>query len=159
MSYDGGLVIRAENEVLLKIFKQHLKKNIFGEFQNFMKGSIGAKYKGKTLAFEYIYLDCSYVDRCPSSVGKVTDYIQEVIEYYCDEVLYTDGFKEFILELKNRSKEITNAYTFVDWIYFRPDEDGGGVERFILQDGKETYMPKVEGSALFDLDVGNYYGY
>lgn len=157
MSYDGGLVIRAENKVLLEIFKEHLKKGAFGECQDFMEGRIGTEYKGKKLAFEYIYLDCSYVDCCPSSAGQVTNYIQEVIEFYCDDVLYTNEFKEFTSELKKRYEEITNAYTFVDWTYFRPDENGGGVERFVLQNGNEKYTPEVDGMALLELDVGNYY--
>ena len=155
MSYDGGLAIRAENKVLLKIFKEYLKKGIFGEGQGFLEGSVGNKYKRKTLAFEYIYLDCAYVRGCPSSIGKVTSYIQEIIEFYCDDASYTDGFKEFTSELKNRSEEITNAYTFVDWTYFRSDERGSGAERFILQDGNETYIPEFEGSA-YDVDAADY---
>ena len=161
MSYDGGLVVKIANKQLLAILKKHDAKGTF-EGAEAITDMFGTKYKGKTLAVDYEYYDCAYVDGCPKNLSSVFNYVTELLDFYGDDADDKAAFKEFLTELKASKSLIDSDYTFVEWIYYRED----GNERFTYENGTENYDSDCEEDSYdcdgyddegFDLIVDEYY--
>ena len=161
MSYDGGLVVKIANKQLLDILKKHDAKGAF-EGAGAIVDMFGTKYKGKTLAVDYEYYDCAYVDGCPKNLSSVFNYVTELLDFYGDDADNRTAFKEFLTELKASKSLIDSDYTFVEWIYYGEDS----TEKFTYENGTENYDSDCEEDSYdcdgyddegFDLIVDEYY--
>lgn len=147
MSYDGGLAVRIVNDQLLDILREHEAKGTF-EGAEAIAGMFGSKYNGKTLAVDYEYYDCAYVDGCPKKLSSVFDYVAELLDVYGDFADNRIAFKEFMSELKSCRSLIDSGYTFVEWVYYGEN----GTEKFTYENGKENYNPDSDDSPSYDYE-------
>ena len=85
MSYDGGLSIKVVNSELLKMLKDHLKRGTFNGSRAIPEW-IGTKHKRMTLAVDYEYWDCAYIDVCPRNLTQVLDAVISLFDEYADDI-------------------------------------------------------------------------
>lgn len=135
MSYDGGLSIKVVNSELLKILKDHLKRGTF-DGSEAVPGWIGTKHKRMTVAVDYEYWDCAYIDVCPRSLTQVLDAVMELFDEYADDISDRSAYNLFKAELKNNAAKINGSYKYVEWIYAHDDDTE---ETFRYENGVESY--------------------
>lgn len=135
MSYDGGLSVKVANNELLKILKDHLKRGTF-EGSEAIPECIGVKYNRMTLAVDYEYWDCAYVDVCPRHLSQVLDAVIALFDEYSDDISDLSAYRAFKSELKNNASKIDGSYQYVEWIYAHDD---GTEETFRYENGVVSY--------------------
>ena len=139
MSYDGGLEVKIENQILLRIFRDYQDRGLFDKVEA-MQEWVGVKYKKMELAFAYEYEDCAYVKICPKNLGEVLDAMLKLLDVYLEDEIDPKQYKHFKKELQENKKLIDENYTFVKWIYAHGDyEEEIGEETFKFNKGKEHY--------------------
>lgn len=137
MSYDGGIIARVQNDELLKLMKQFKKQGLFDEAQCICD-MIGSKYKKKTMAINYEYMDCAYIDVCPKHLSEVFDAVVMLLDEYCDDV-DPDAYAQFKQVLQEQKDLIEASYSYVEWVYAHSDDDDEDEETFLYEHGEEHY--------------------
>ena len=135
MSYDGGLSIKVVNSELLKMLKDHLERGTF-DGSKAIPSWIGTKHKRMTVAVDYEYWDCAYIDVCPQNLTQVLDAVIELFDEYADDIADRSAYSLFKAELENNAAKINGSYTYVEWIYAHDD---GSEETFRYENGVESY--------------------
>ena len=135
MSYDGGLSIKVVNSELLKMLKDHLKRGTF-DGSEAIPDWIGTKHKRMTVAVDYEYWDCAYIDVCPRSLTQVLDAVIELFDEYADDISDRSAYNLFKSELKNNAAKINGSYKYVEWVYAHDDDTE---ETFRYENGVESY--------------------
>ena len=135
MSYDGGLSITVVNSELLKMLQDHLKRGTFDDAEAIIE-MIGTKHKRMTVAVDYEYWDCAYIDVCPRRLTQVLDAVIELFDEYADDINDSRAYKLFKDELKNNADKINGSYQYVEWIYAHDDNTE---EKFRYENGVESY--------------------
>lgn len=135
MSCDGGLSIKVVNSELLKILKDHLKRGTFNGSEAIPEW-IGTKHKRMTVAVDYEYWDCAYIEVCPQNLTQVLDAMITLFDFYADDLSDRSAYQLFKTELKNNATKINNSYKYVEWIYAHCDDTE---ETFRFENGVEFY--------------------
>lgn len=135
MSYDGGLSIKVVNSELLKILKDHLKKGTF-DGSDAIPEWIGTKHKRMTIAIDYEYWDCAYIDVCPRNLQGVLDAVIALLDEYADDISDRNAYKLFKEELESHADKINSNYKYVEWIYANGDDTE---ETFRFENDIESY--------------------
>lgn len=135
MSYDGGLSIKVVNSELLKMLKDHLKRGTFNGSRAIPEW-IGTKHKRMTLAVDYEYWDCAYIDVCPRNLTQVLDAVISLFDEYADDLSDYSAYTLFKTELKSNAEKINSSYKYVEWIYAHDDDSE---ETFRFENGVEFY--------------------
>ena len=121
MSYDGGLSIKVVNSELLKMLKDHLKRGTFNGSRAIPEW-IGTKHKRMTLAVDYEYWDCAYIDVCPRNLTQVLDAVISLFDEYADDLSDYSAYTLFKTELKSNAENINRSYKYVELIYAHYDD-------------------------------------
>ena len=137
MSYDGGIIARVQNPELFKLLNKHKKQGLF-EDAECICNMIGSKYKRKTMAINYEYMDCAYIEVCPKNLGEVFDAMVVLLDEYCDDV-DQDAYEQFKQELREKKDLIEASYVYVEWVYAHPDDYDEFEETFLYENGEESY--------------------
>lgn len=135
MSYDGGLSIKVVNSELLKMLKDHLNRGTFNGSRAIPEW-IGTKHKRMTLAVDYEYWDCAYIDVCPRNLTQVLDAVISLFDEYADDLSDYSAYTLFKTELKSNAEKINSSYKYVEWIYAHDDDSE---ETFRFENGVEFY--------------------
>lgn len=135
MSYDGGLSIKVVNSELLKMLKDHLKRGTFNGSRAIPEW-IGTKHKSMTVAVDYEYWDCAYIDTCPRNLAQVLDAVICLFDEYADDISDYSAYTLFKTELKSNAEKINSSYKYVEWIYAHDDDSE---ETFRFENGAESY--------------------
>ncbi len=125
MSYDGGLMVKINNNKLGEVLDDFAAKGYFKDesVQRWRnkpeEDSLGRVRKPKVkYTLSYAYMDCAYVEGRPKSLDEVGDYIIELISVYEEETISYKQLNEIRERIKQ--KDVVNDYELVSWKYFAP---------------------------------------
>lgn len=119
MSYDGGVVVKINNDVLrtaLLILDEQ------GCFEGgYIKSFTSEKKRGdekQIYSFYYAYYDCAYVTEYPETIDDVASCLLDLILQYEEEMTDEQVWK---LERVLRAPEVKDGYRYVEWWYYPPE--------------------------------------
>lgn len=151
---DGGLIVKVVNATLLRILTAYKERGAFDDY-GAICAMIGKQHGNTSLAIDYAYLDCAYVQQCPRRLGDVLSNVIDLLDEYADYELDT-SLKE---ELRSNKTAIDAGYQFVEWIFYHDDYDET-VEKevFRYKDGEAQYQLLHRGEAEDDVCASDDYG-
>ena len=128
MSYDGGLTVKIKNKKLGEVLDEFAKRGYFQEEsvqgwrdqpeENDWGEIINPKVK---YTLFYSYLDCAYVEGCPSDINELGKFITELIKVYEEDSIQYNQLNE--IQNRIEQEDVIKDYKYVSWQYYVPDSD------------------------------------
>ena len=133
MSYDGGITIKIKNKKLGEVLDDFADRGYFpeGSVQRWRdqpeENDWGEVIKPNVkYTLFYSYLDCAYVEGCPSDLSDVGSYIVELIRIYEEDTMTYDQSNE--IKERLQKEDVIKDYKLVSWQYYQPGS--GDLEEF-----------------------------